>query len=112
MATEFIRRFMLHVLPKRFTRIRYFGFLANRVRAKSLARARELLGDVAVSDAVIDELSTGAPEVAPAEAPVDREVPAHRRCPSCERGVLVKGREIAPVVAMLPLLERAPNDTS
>jgi hypothetical protein len=29
-AQEFIRRFLLHVLPKRFMKIRYFGFLANR----------------------------------------------------------------------------------
>jgi hypothetical protein len=41
---EFIRRFLLHVLPKGFQRIRYYGFLANRYREQKLARCRDLLG--------------------------------------------------------------------
>ena len=40
-ATEFLRRFFLHVLPKGFVRIRYFGFLANRWRTDMLAFARD-----------------------------------------------------------------------
>jgi Putative transposase/Transposase zinc-binding domain len=40
---EFIRRFLLHVLPDGFQRIRYFGFLANRYRADKLALCRRLL---------------------------------------------------------------------
>jgi hypothetical protein len=43
-AEEFIRRFLLHVLPEGFQRIRYYGFLANRYRDHKLARCRELLG--------------------------------------------------------------------
>ena len=39
-ATEFLRRFFLHVLPKGFVRIRHFGFLANRLRASRLALGR------------------------------------------------------------------------
>src|ERR1700752_2182582 len=42
-ATEFLRRFFLHVLPKGFVRIRHFGFLANRFRACRLALSRQLL---------------------------------------------------------------------
>jgi hypothetical protein len=42
-ATEFLRRFFLHVLPKGFVRIRHFGFLANRFRAQRVALCRELL---------------------------------------------------------------------
>jgi hypothetical protein len=42
-ADEFIRRFLLHVLPERFQRIRYYGFLANRFREENLARCRQLL---------------------------------------------------------------------
>lgn len=41
--SEFIRRFLLHVLPKGFHRIRYTGFFANGARAENLARARKLL---------------------------------------------------------------------
>ncbi|MDK9716199.1 MAG: IS91 family transposase [Sulfuritalea sp.] len=41
---EFMRRFLLHVLPSGFHRIRHYGLLANRERRENLARARELLG--------------------------------------------------------------------
>jgi hypothetical protein len=40
---EFLRRFLLHVLPKRFVRIRYFGFLAPRCRTRELAQCRQAL---------------------------------------------------------------------
>ena len=43
-AEEFIRRFLLHVLPGGFQRIRYYGFLGNRYRKEKLARCRQLLG--------------------------------------------------------------------
>jgi len=42
-AQEFLRRFMLHVLPKGFVRIRFFGFLANRRRSTLLAQCQRLL---------------------------------------------------------------------
>ena len=42
-AEEFIRRFLLHVLPNGFQRIRYYGFLANRYRKQKLALCRQLL---------------------------------------------------------------------
>lgn len=42
-AHEFIRRFLLHVLPDGFMRIRHFGFLANRSKKQALARCRQLL---------------------------------------------------------------------
>jgi hypothetical protein len=43
-AVEFIRRFMLHSLPKGFVRIRHYGFLANRNRNENLKVIRNLLG--------------------------------------------------------------------
>ena len=42
-GVEFLRRFLLHVLPTGFVRIRSFGWLANRGRAQNLARCRQLL---------------------------------------------------------------------
>jgi len=42
-ADEFLRRFLLHVLPDGFQRIRHYGLLSNRHRAENLARCRELL---------------------------------------------------------------------
>lgn len=44
-APEFIRRFLLHVLPSGFQRIRHYGFLANRYRAVKLAHCRLLLAE-------------------------------------------------------------------
>ena len=43
-AEEFTRRFLLHVLPKGFVRIRHFGFLAGRAKGRDLPRCREALG--------------------------------------------------------------------
>ena len=54
-ATEFLRRFFLHVLPKSFVRIRHFGFLANRFRLSRLALCRQLL---ACSDSAEQEVRT------------------------------------------------------
>jgi Putative transposase/Transposase zinc-binding domain len=45
-ADEFLRRFLMHVLPDGFQRIRHYGLLGNRHRAENLARCRELLGVV------------------------------------------------------------------
>ena len=42
-ADEFIRRFLLHTLPRGFHRIRHYGLLASTTRKESLARARDLL---------------------------------------------------------------------
>ena len=46
-AHEFIRRFLIHVLPSGFHRIRHYGLFANGGRVRNIARARELLGAVA-----------------------------------------------------------------
>jgi hypothetical protein len=50
---EFMRRFLLHVLPSGFHRIRHYGLIANNARKENLARARELLhvAPIAVADA-------------------------------------------------------------
>jgi hypothetical protein len=52
-ATEFVRRFLMHVLPPRFVKIRYFGFLSNRQHTENIERARTLLGATAMS--VVEE---------------------------------------------------------
>jgi hypothetical protein len=49
-ATEFIRRFLLHVLPEGFMRIRHYGYLANRHRREKLATCRRLLGVVGAGE--------------------------------------------------------------
>jgi hypothetical protein len=49
-ADEFLRRFLIHVLPQGLVRIRHFGFFANRRRQIALARCRQLLGAAACAD--------------------------------------------------------------
>jgi len=49
-ALEFVRRFLLHVLPNGFQRIRYYGFLSNRYRQQKLAQCRQLLGMASADD--------------------------------------------------------------
>ncbi len=53
-AVEFIKRFLFHVLPKRFMRVRYFGFLANRCKKKYIQKCRELLGEI-LKDQIIEK---------------------------------------------------------
>jgi hypothetical protein len=43
-AQEFIRRFLLHIVPHGFQRLRHVGFLANRCKARALRQCRHLLG--------------------------------------------------------------------
>jgi hypothetical protein len=67
---EFLRRFLLHVLPRGFVRIRHFGLLANRHRRATIACARHLLGQTAPTTSVADS------------PPADRD----RTCPVCRQG--------------------------
>lgn len=82
-ADEFIRRFLLHVLPEGFHRIRYYGFLGNRYRAQKLAHCRGLLG---VS-------GPGSSDSRSAKDYRDRyeDLTGHslRQCPACHHGQMI-----------------------
>ena len=86
-AHEFIRRFLLHVLPDGFMRIRHFGFLANRCKKQTLAQCRKLL-----------KLDRALPEI-PKESAKDVLLRITgidlSRCPSCRQGTMI-------IVAELP----------
>jgi Putative transposase/Transposase zinc-binding domain len=96
---EFIRRFLLHVLPKGFHRIRHYGLLANGARAEIIARARELLA-VAAAEVETDDPATTDP------APKARAYP----CPCCggrmiiietfEAGIMPRPRPSTPCTAI------------
>jgi hypothetical protein len=81
-AEEFMRRFLLHVLPGGFHRIRHFGLLANASRRENLAKARELLDDGA---SVIQVPS------ADAQAPMEPAEPARATfvCSHCGAAMLI-----------------------
>jgi len=83
-ADEFIRRFLLHVLPEGFQRIRYYGFLANRYRQEKLNQCRLLLGmqvarQVPISSAEKDYL----------DCYQDLTGCSLRQCPQCQQGHMV-----------------------
>lgn len=83
-AVEFIRRFVLHVLPSGFVKIRHFGFLANRNRSVRLDLCRKLL-------------NAPAPAAAPAGLLTDQQQRAvERRCPACQTGVLHIVQHLSP----------------
>jgi hypothetical protein len=81
-ATEFIRRFLLHVLPSGFVRIRHYGFLANRVCREKLALCRALLGVEEAPVPVAPEPATEPKATVAGEA-------AASVCPSCGEGRMV-----------------------
>lgn len=72
-VAEFIRRFLIHVLPTGFHRIRHYGLFANGCRADTLARARQLLA-VAAPNAAPDKQASADPG--------DSNLLAHP-CPCC-----------------------------
>ena len=76
---EFIRRFLMHVLPAGFHRIRYYGFLTSQTRAKNIARIRELLAVPLIS---IDAIKAAAAKASTSPQPEEPKAPEHP-CPCC-----------------------------
>jgi len=84
-GVEFVRRFLLHVLPKGFVRIRHYGFMANRVRDERIGLARRLLHPRSQLE--------GAPS--PRSGPSPLPTPFDR-CPCCHTGRLVIVEDFPP----------------
>jgi hypothetical protein len=80
-AQEFIRRFLLHVLPDGFMRIRHFGLLANRSKKQTLAQCRKLLD---VDPALPQSSSLSAKDLLLKITGVDLS-----RCPCCHEGTMI-----------------------
>lgn len=70
-SDEFIRRFLLHVLPRGFVKIRHYGLLANNSRKTKIAQARQILG-----------------ECPPAVLTADIAAPQQHLCPRCQQPTL------------------------
>ncbi len=88
---EFVRRFLLHVLPKGLMRVRHYGFLANRCRRRRLAQIRQALAVV---------------ETAPDTDMAGSDKDPTYTCPHCRRPTL---RVIGSLAAQRPALGRPPN---
>jgi hypothetical protein len=99
-ADEFIRRFLMHVLPAGFHRIRYYGLLASGKRAENVARARELLMPPIIP---VDAIKASSPDAAEPQT-------ADHSCPCCggrmiiierfERGATPRYRPSPPTPAV------------
>ncbi len=76
-ATEFIRRFLLHILPSGLVRIRQFGFLANRVRQPKLKHCRTLLALCQPCTLIRSDIAA------------DVHLPDTKACPICKQGRLI-----------------------
>jgi hypothetical protein len=95
---EFIRRFLLHVLPPGFQRIRQFGLLANRRRGQQLARCRQLLGS-----------ATPAPDPLPADyKSLYQTVTGEslEQCPACRTGHMKFAAPLGLLVSFRPPYSR------
>jgi hypothetical protein len=96
-TSEFIRRFLIHVLPKGFHRIRHYGLFASGVRADNIARARELL-------------AVPKPQAEPPDADGNEPPTRVHPCPCCggrmitietfERGSTPRHRPTGPIIAI------------
>jgi len=93
-AEEFIRRFLLHVLPKGFMRCRHYGFLAARSKAEDLARCRQLLG---LPPDIPKPLPKSARERLKDLTGLDPTV-----CPHCKKGTLQFVQDLPPVQLDVP----------
>jgi len=90
-ASEFMRRFLLHTLPRGFVRIRHYGFLSNRNRTRNIEDCRQLLAA---------EQRDKAPE--PTCDATDLHEEPQIRCPSCQSGQMVVIETFPPKPARVP----------
>jgi hypothetical protein len=93
-AHEFIRRFLLHVLPEGFMRIRHFGFLANRSKKQALPQCRTLLN--------LDPALPHCPSESSKDLLLKITGVDLTRCPCCHNGTMI-------VVADLPRTKSSPQ---
>jgi Putative transposase len=101
-AAEFIRRFLLHVLPSGFHRIRHYGLFASPLRARNIERARQVLAAPNVSP---------PSKAAEADGETEPPSPAHR-CPCCGGRMIIVETFDGPRPARSPSPNRIRIDSS
>ena len=103
-SVEFLRRFLQHVLPDRFVRIRHYGFLANRARKQKLPLCRHLIAQASGHHMIT------APDLSAFLQPAGDD---HLRCPVCHAGTMRRIQDFRrqPTWEYLPL-RRGPPDTA
>jgi hypothetical protein len=96
-AFEFLRRFLQHVVPSGFVRIRHYGLLANRHREEKLRRCRQLLGVAVPTVGEALASAPSGPEVTEAVSP-------WTRCPSCGQGRMIWAEDVPRLRPTVPSL--------
>jgi hypothetical protein len=95
-AEEFIRRFLMHILPRKFVKIRHYGILSNRNRKLKLQKSKILLGmTYKKSKAFIESLSSS--ELLLKLTGIDI-----CKCPSCKKGKMIHKNDIIPRICSPP----------
>ena len=89
-AEEFIRRFLLHVLPKGFMKIRYFGFLSNMKKKECIQIIRKLLESKAE---LVEQVKETVQEIMQRVTGIDITC-----CPKCQKGKMIKIRELPKLI--------------
>jgi Putative transposase/Transposase zinc-binding domain len=95
---EFLRRFLLHVLPRAFVRIRFFGFLANRRRTSLLPLCQQLLAQQAEQIRAVAERASASP--------------TSWLCPNCSNPMLLIEQLSGTGMTLVPWARTVPIDTS
>lgn len=88
-VTEFLRRFLMHVVPKKFVRIRYYGFMTNSKRKKNLKKTRQLIAKTDNQSVLTEEKIEKIIEDYKRKNPVDTDT-----CPVCKKGKMIVIREL------------------
>ena len=110
-AVEFLRRFLLHVLPERFVRIRHYGLMAGRNVKTKLARARELLSGTALAEDA-PEANTSNPQLSWNERLLKLTGVDIFACPVCPNGRLIRqplDRAVPALITVMPSAEMPPD---
>jgi len=97
-AEEFIRRFLMHVLPDKFVRIRHYGILSNRKRIIKIGKCKRLLGSVFE---VPSSNKLSSEELLFKLTGIDLRI-----CPCCEKGKMLRQRKLQPENYSPPKAER------
>ena len=98
-AEEFIRRFLIHVPPSNFQRIRYYGFLGNRYRAEKLAQCRRLLAMAEPQPVVASE------EKDYRDRYEELTGVSLCQCPVCNLGRMMPFRTLPPITSAPPSVD-------
>jgi hypothetical protein len=96
-AEEFIRRFIMHILPKKFVKIRHLGMLSNRTRALNLKKAKRILKVKKNAESLKQISSMSAADILLKVSGINI-----LKCPCCSSGSMIRKNKVNPKVCSPP----------